>query len=169
MDYIQFNLCKQDIFWLSKFMLQCKINPQRSLPRHRQSWRLASLLVRAPYFCSCGRKFEYLLYSRVHWQHWKPLGQVFNLHWWLRGDILAWRTTVSFLQESSAIHNLVYCTLIPHCTVIRFVSTSAKQGTYTVVSVNGHLLKIKSVDSRVNVHILAQQVSRLQSRRCKQI
>ncbi len=40
-------------------------------------------------------------------------------------------------------------------TVIRFVRVSAKFGTCTVVSVMGHLLKIKCVDSRVNVHIFA--------------
>ncbi len=41
-------------------------------------------------------------------------------------------------------------------TVIRFVSTSAKFGIYTVVGMNpGHLLKIKCVHSRLNVNILA--------------
>jgi hypothetical protein len=40
--------------------------------------------------------------------------------------------------------------------VISFAGDSAKFGTCTVVSVNGTLvLKIKCVDSRVNVHILA--------------
>jgi hypothetical protein len=40
-------------------------------------------------------------------------------------------------------------------TVIRFVWVRAKFGTCTVVSVNGHSLKINCVDSKVNAHILA--------------
>jgi hypothetical protein len=42
-----------------------------------------------------------------------------------------------------------------YCTIIRFVTTSAKFGISTVVGLNGHLLKIKCVYSRVNVKILS--------------
>ncbi len=46
-------------------------------------------------------------------------------------------------------------TKLSMCIVIRFVSTSAKFGSCTVVSVNGTLVEDKCVYSRVNVHILA--------------
>jgi hypothetical protein len=41
------------------------------------------------------------------------------------------------------------------CTVNRFVSTSAKFGTCTVVSVNGTLVEDKMRTFKVNLHILA--------------
>jgi hypothetical protein len=49
-----------------------------------------------------------------------------------------------WISESDHIH-----------TVIRFVSTSAKWGTCTVVSVSGTQVKIKCLGSTVNVRILA--------------